>query len=429
MKIGRRHVLGAGLGAAGLAVAGGLGAWHWQKGARPVVQLAAHGFRPLDLAGPMEILGRLPDAAPLLASGSGGLVRAESGPLALDTRPLAEVGTADVIILTGGEQGRPAEAELAWLRAQADTARCVLAVGDGQRWLDAAGLKPDGARIAAASGGAAALDAALAMAARLEGQAMAEALQLAIEYDPAPPFAESATGPLPSAPEMRIAILVYEGMTALDAFGPYAVLSLLPGITLDLVGVSPNAVNNDMGNLLFRPNAVIGTAPEPDLIVIPGGSIGTEWIKSDPRVLNWLLQHHAKKRRIASVCTGALILAETGLLKGKDVTTHWATRASIEAKGSRFRHARFVDQGATLTAAGVSAGIDVALSLVGHIYGAEAGAAVQAKLPYRPAPPFRSGALPLARPPVIDQARAILQRNALASAIRIKKRDWWGDGQ
>jgi putative intracellular protease/amidase len=100
----------------------------------------------------------------------------------------------------------------------------------GRRWLDAAGLKPDGARIAAAAGGAAALDAALAMAARLEGQAMAEALQLAIEYDPAPPFSrtpQQATH-CQSAPPMRIAILVYEGMTALDAFGPYAVLSLLP---------------------------------------------------------------------------------------------------------------------------------------------------------------------------------------------------------
>ncbi len=429
MKIGRRHVLGAGLGAAGLATAGGFGAWHWLKGTRPVVQLAADGFRPLDLAGPMEILGRLPEAAPILASAIGARVKAASGSLALDTRPLAEIAAPDIIVLTGGERGPPAEAELDWLRKQAGSARAVLAVGDGRRWLEAAGLNADGKRIVTSAGGAAALDASLAIAARLEDQAMAEALQLAIEYDPAPPFPDAVAGALPEAPNLRIAILIYEGMTALDAFGPYAVLSLVPALTLDLVGVSTAPVNNDMGNLFFRPNHMISDAPEADLILIPGGSIGTEWIKSDPRVGDWLMRHHAQKRRIASVCTGALILAETGLLKGKDVTTHWASQAAIEARGSRFRHARAVNQGATVTAAGVSAGIDLALSLVGELYGEAAGAGVQAQLPYAPAPPFRSGALPLARPAVIDQARAILQRNALASAIRIKKRDWWGDNQ
>jgi cyclohexyl-isocyanide hydratase len=174
---------------------------------------------------------------------------------------------------------------------------------------------------------------------------------------------------------------------------------------------------------------VIGSAAEPDLILVPGGSIGTEWIKSDPRVKSWLMQHHASDRKIASVCTGALILAETGLLKGKPATTHWASQAALEAKGSRFEHARYLDQGSTLTAAGVSAGIDFALSLTGELYGKDVGTTIQAGIPYKPAPPFRSGALPLARQDVIDQARAILQHNALASAIRIKKRDWWGERQ
>ncbi|WP_397589996.1 DJ-1/PfpI family protein [Sphingorhabdus sp.] len=429
MKLGRRHLIGAGLGATGLVVAGGLGAWHWQKGRRAVVQLVADGFGLLDLAGPAEILGRLPDANPVLASASGAPVVAATGPLALETARLASIDGADVIILNGGVRASPTQPEIGWLRSHSQRARAILALGEGRRWLEAAGLEPDGKRIVAAEGGAAALDESLRIAARLEGRSMAEALQLAIEYDPAPPFAAGPAVKLPGAPPMRIAILIYEGMTALDAFGPYAVLSMVPAITLDLVGVSGATVNNDMGNFYFRPNAVIGSAAEPDLILVPGGSIGTEWIKSDPRVKSWLMQHHASDRKIASVCTGALILAETGLLKGKPATTHWASQAALEAKGSRFEHARYLDQGSTLTAAGVSAGIDFALSLTGELYGKDVGTTIQAGIPYKPAPPFRSGALPLARQDVIDQARAILQHNALASAIRIKKRDWWGERQ
>jgi transcriptional regulator GlxA family with amidase domain len=421
-KITRRR-LALTAGAVGALAAGGAGwVYVWQRGTRPVVALASDGARILDLAGPMEVLGRLPDARPLYAGETRGWKPAASGPLRFEaTATLAGEASRPYVIIVAGSQIRDASTgEVEWLRIAATHARAVLAVGKGRDMLAPAGLSADGERIVVCEGGSGALDAALAMAARLADQTFAEGLQLAIEYDPAPPFAPHEVGEAPAelAP-LRTGILLYEGMTALDAIGPYEVLSRVPSISIDLVGVDAGAVRTDTGALRLETTRTIADAPAYDLLIIPGGAYGTVQAARNEALLAWLRERAGGQGRVMSVCTGALILAQSGALQGKTATTHWASRDTLEALGSTYVHERYVEHERIITAAGVSAGIDVTLAALGRLFGDGVGAAVQAQLPYAPKPPFQSGAFHGARPEVIEAATRILRYNATASAVRM----------
>ncbi len=421
-KITRRGVALT-AGALGAVAAGGAGwVYMWQRGTKPVVALASDGARILDLAGPMEILGRLPSARPLYAGETLGWKSAARGPLRFEaTATLAgEVARPDVIIVAGSQTRAPTSGEVDWLRNGAAHARGILAVGRGREMLAAAGLTADGARIVACEGGSGALDAALALAARLSTQSYAEGLQLAIEYDPAPPFAAQAEAALPGdLPTLRAGILLYEGMTALDAMGPYEVLSRVPGVDIDLIGIADSAIRSDTGALHLQVTRTIANAPAYDLLIIPGGAYGTIQAARNEALLAWLRERTAGEGQVMSVCTGALILAQSGALQGLDATTHWASRDTLETLGANYRHERYIAHERLTTAAGVSAGIDVTLAALGRMLGAEAGAAIQAQLPYAPNPPFHSGAFQGARPEVIEAATEILQHNATTSAVRM----------
>ena len=407
----------------GALAAGGAGwVYMWQRGTRPVVALASDGARILDLVGPMEILGRLPDARPVYAGETRGWKAAASGPLRFEaTSTLSgEVERPDVIIVAGSPAREATAAEVAWLRAAAPHARAVLGVGKGKDALAAAGLNADGVRIVACEGGAGALDAALEIAARLSGRTYAEGLQLAIEYDPAPPFAAGENMELPGGlPSLRTGILLYEGMTALDAIGPYEVLSRAPSVSIDLVGIEAGPIRSDTGALHLQTNRTLADAPDYDLLIIPGGAYGTVQAAQDQTLVAWLRERTRGEGQVMSVCTGALILAQSGALRGKTATTHWASRDTLETLGSTYVHERFVEHGRIITAAGVSAGIDVTLAALGRLLGEGAGAAIQAQLPYAPKPPFRSGAFQGARAEVIETASKILQHNATTSAVRM----------
>jgi putative intracellular protease/amidase len=426
MKLNRRNF---GRGALVFGVSATAAGFGWQHATDyPVVAMVDDGVTLLDVVGPMEILGRLPHASPTYVSAAGGGIVAARGPMRMEqTIAMAERQNPKIIILPG-TANNPTPGQINWLKKTAPSADAVIAPGHGGKWLSNAGLKPDGRRIVACAGGAGALDAALSIAARIAGPAYAQGLQLGIEYDPAPPFPAISISTVPATVlPLAIDILLYEGMTALDAIGPYEVFSRLPGADIRLVGVGPGVINTDTGALFLKTGFGFTAERNTDIVVVPGGSYGTLRAAEDPAIINWLKRHLAvPERRIISVCTGALILAATGALKGLTATTHWASRDYLEEAGSTYVQKRYVEHGRLVTAAGVSAGIDVALAMVGELRGQAVGAAIQAALPYVPAPPYNAGSTRHAPKNVVAIAEEQLQSNALKSATRIKYRELRG---
>ena len=150
--------------------------------------------------------------------------------------------------------------------------------------------------------------------------------------------------------------------------------------------------------------------PRPDVFVIPGGTAGTFAAAKDEEILQWVRQAHAHSTYTTSVCTGSLILGAAGLLEGLEATTHWAAKSMLEQYGARYSEQRVVVAGKIVTAAGVSAGIDMALRLVGKIAGDELARVVQLAIEYDPQPPFDAGS------PAKAGEEAV--RNALAEFAR-----------
>lgn len=189
---------------------------------------------------------------------------------------------------------------------------------------------------------------------------------------------------------MEIAIPLYDRFTALDAIGPYQVLSALPGATVRFLAAEPGPVRTDDGMLTVLAEGRYEDVPSPEVLVAPGGP-GTRPMLSDERLLAWVRSAHQTSRYTTSVCTGALVLAAAGLLDGVDATTHWLSRDELAELGARPVPERVVERGKVITAAGVSAGIDMGLRLAELLAGAEAAQAVQLIIEYDPQPPFDSG--------------------------------------
>jgi len=192
---------------------------------------------------------------------------------------------------------------------------------------------------------------------------------------------------------MQIAILLYEGFTALDAVGPYEVLSRLPQATVHFVARDAGPQRTDTGSLALYAYDALTAIPHPEILVIPGGAAGTYAAAKDQHVLDWLQTAHTSSRWTTSVCTGAVLLGAAGILRGLTATTHWAAQASLESFGATYLPERFVRNGKIITAAGVSAGLDMALYLAGEIAGKPVAQAIQLALEYDPHPPFESGSL------------------------------------
>ncbi|MBC6448125.1 DJ-1/PfpI family protein [Actinokineospora xionganensis] len=206
---------------------------------------------------------------------------------------------------------------------------------------------------------------------------------------------------------MQVAIVLYPGVTALDAVGPYEVLRLMPDTELRFVGHSPGPLMTDAGILTLGVTHTFASTPAPDLLLVPGSERGTQAAMADPVLRQWLIEAHQTTRWTTSVCSGALILGAAGLLKGVDATTHWLVQDALPHFGARSCPAeRVVHQGRIATAAGVSAGIDLALWLAGEIHGREVAEAIQLMIEYDPRPPFDSGHLSKASEPVVALARA-----------------------
>ena len=208
-----------------------------------------------------------------------------------------------------------------------------------------------------------------------------------------------------------MAILVFEGLTALDAVGPYEVLNRLPEAHVRLVGTDRGAKRAHGGALALVADHTLAEVPRPDIVVVPGGP-GEQAARADPEVLAWLRAAHRTSRWTTSVCTGALILAAAGLLDGVEATTHWASMDDLAALGAKPVEERVVVRGRVITAAGVSAGIDMALCLAQLVAGDDVAMAIQLILEYDPRPPFDAGSPAKAPAHVLETVRSSRRRHS-----------------
>ncbi|HYP48882.1 MAG TPA: DJ-1/PfpI family protein [Thermoleophilaceae bacterium] len=205
---------------------------------------------------------------------------------------------------------------------------------------------------------------------------------------------------------MEIAIPLYPRFTALDAVGPYEVLSRLPGARVRFLAAEAGPVRSDNDMLALMAEAPYEDVPQPEILLVPGGT-GTEAMLDDERLLTWIRQAHESSEWTTSVCTGALLLAAAGLLEGVEATTHWLDLELLGRLGAQPVERRVVEQGKLVTAAGVSSGIDMALTLAARIAGDEVARAIQLGIEYDPEPPFDSGSTRSAAPETVDLVRAL----------------------
>ena len=189
---------------------------------------------------------------------------------------------------------------------------------------------------------------------------------------------------------MNTAILLYDGFTALDAIGPYEVLSRLPGARATFVAAEAGPVRTDNGMLSVVAERSLAELPAPEIVLVPGGP-GEVAARAGGPALDWLRAAHETSTWTASVCTGSLILAAAGLLAGKRATGHWLAMDKLRELGAEAVSERVVFDGKIVSAAGVSAGIDMALALAARIAGEDVAQAIQLGIEYDPQPPFDAG--------------------------------------
>lgn len=189
---------------------------------------------------------------------------------------------------------------------------------------------------------------------------------------------------------MQIAILLYDRFTALDAVGPYEVLSRLPGASVRFVAEQPGPVRTDTGQLALVAEASPAAVPAPEIVLVPGGP-GQASLMDEGPVHRWLRAAHETSEWTTSVCTGSLVLAAAGLLSGRRATSNWQALEQLRALGADAVPERVVFDGKLVTSAGVTAGIDMALALAARIAGEQVAQAIQLGIEYDPSPPFDAG--------------------------------------
>jgi putative intracellular protease/amidase len=204
---------------------------------------------------------------------------------------------------------------------------------------------------------------------------------------------------------IKVSILIFDGLTALDAIGPYDVFRHTPGWEVSFVAKKPGEVRTEDGSLGLVADQGIAEAGGADVLLIPGGA-GTRPLLADAEVLAWVRAFDRDTRWTTSVCTGSLVLAAAGLLEGRRATGHWLYLEPLRDFGAEPVTGRWVEDGKYLTAAGVSAGIDMALHLVGKEAGTAVAEAVQLGIEYDPQPPFDAGSPDKAPAPIVEAVRA-----------------------
>ncbi|WP_436737030.1 DJ-1/PfpI family protein [Streptomyces sp. BBFR102] len=194
---------------------------------------------------------------------------------------------------------------------------------------------------------------------------------------------------------MRIVFPLFDGFTALDLVGPYEILRMLPGAEIVLAGEGAgDAVRDGAGGLSLLATHARADVREADVLLVPGGP-GARRDVDDPALLEWITAVHSTTRWTASVCTGALLLGAAGLLAGKTATTHWNAVRELESHGATYTPERVVAHPGDrlITGAGVSAGIDLAITLAARLASPAHAQAYQLALEYDPRPPYGAGSL------------------------------------
>jgi transcriptional regulator GlxA family with amidase domain len=204
---------------------------------------------------------------------------------------------------------------------------------------------------------------------------------------------------------MLIAIPLFDRFTALDAVGPFQVLVGLPDAKIIFLAERPRPVTDESRALTLQAEASFADVPHPDIVLVPGGPGQANQMGGSP-LSDWLIAADQTSTWTTSVCTGSLILAGAGLLDGRQATTNWLAMDELARLGAKPRRERYVFDGKYATAAGVSAGIDMALALAGQIGGDELAQRLQLGIEYDPKPPHDAGSPTTAPPEMVAALRA-----------------------
>jgi transcriptional regulator GlxA family with amidase domain len=201
---------------------------------------------------------------------------------------------------------------------------------------------------------------------------------------------------------MQIVIALFDRFTALDAVGPHQVLHHLPDAEVIFAAERVRAVSDESRTLTLQAQASYDDVPRPDIVVVPGGP-GEAAQKTAGPLQDWLIEADKTSTWTTSVCTGSLILAGAGLLKDRKATTYWLAHEELRHLGAIPQPGeRYVFDGKYVTAAGVSAGIDMALALAGRVAGDEVAKRIQLGIEYDPHPPYQSGSPATAKPEIVE---------------------------
>lgn len=219
---------------------------------------------------------------------------------------------------------------------------------------------------------------------------------------------------------MKVSIVLYEDFTALDAIGPYEVISRVPGWEISFVAAEAGPQNTDSGVTSIEARASFDEVDQPDIVLVPGGPGSRVVMNHDP-TLEWLRRVSPGARWVTSVCTGSLILAGAGLLDGRRATTHWLSLERLRELGAEPVAERVVIDGNIVTAAGVSSGIDMALTLVAEATSPELAQAMQLAIEYDPQPPFDSGSPQTAAAGIVDVVTQVAAQKDPWLAERLKR--------
>jgi transcriptional regulator GlxA family with amidase domain len=224
---------------------------------------------------------------------------------------------------------------------------------------------------------------------------------------------------------VKIAYVLYDGFTALDLIGPYEVISRWPGADIHFVATKTGPITTDQG-LQMLPTATPDGLPDPDVVVIPGAENALGPLDDDV-LLDWVRAVTPGATWLASACTGSGVYGAAGVLKGRRATTHWAFRENLRAMGVDVVAERVVIDGKFVTGAGVSAGIDMALTLTAMVHGEELAKALQLGIEYDPQPPFDSGSPDKASASTLRLAARILLGDKPVSIVSAYTKRMLGD--
>ncbi|MGV1949306.1 DJ-1/PfpI family protein [Agrobacterium vitis] len=208
---------------------------------------------------------------------------------------------------------------------------------------------------------------------------------------------------------IRFGILCFPNVQQLDLTGPYEVFGSARDARVDLVWKNTAPVRASTG-LWLTPNLTFEEAPAFDVICVPGGG-GVNALLTDEETLDFVRAQAKTARFVTSVCTGALILGQAGLLAGKRAATHWNAMDFLPRFGATAVEARVVRDGNLITAGGVTSGIDFGLSVIAELMGQDEAETIQLSLEYAPAPPFDAGLPTQARPEILAAARQRMVRS------------------